>query len=230
MASAPRIVIQDDKGLTAADRLSLAALSGAVHPPGSPPNPVTAGLEWADATLRAMAWQDGRMVCHVGALLRAATMDGRAVKIGGVGEVMTAPDARRLGYAKAALEAMCRHLIEVQQVSFLMLFCAPALRGFYARLGWRPFAGKLLIGQRGSSMEFPLDAPMVHDGRPDRAARGYPGSERASLVTASHRQGGAFESQKPGAAYQTSTLSAGGPPRCRDRTGTGSPLSSRSAC
>jgi len=104
------------------------------------------------------------MVCHVGALLRAAIMDGRAVRVGGVGEVMTAPDARRLGYATAVRPVMCRHLIEVQHVSFLMLFCAPALRGFYARLGWRPFAGKLFIGQRGSSMEFHLDAPMVQDG------------------------------------------------------------------
>src|SRR5258706_16204344 len=98
MASALRIVILDDPLLAEADRLSLAALSDAVHPPGSPPNPVTAGLEWADATLRAMAWQEGRMVCHVGALLRAATMDGRAVRVGGVGEVMTAPDARRRGH------------------------------------------------------------------------------------------------------------------------------------
>jgi predicted acetyltransferase len=112
-----------------------------------------------------MAWQEGRMVCHVGALLRAAMMDGRAVKVGGVGEVMTAPDARRQGHAKAALKAMCRHLIEVQQVSFLMLFCAPALHGFYGRLGWRLFTGKLLIGQRGASIEFPLEPPMMQDGR-----------------------------------------------------------------
>ena len=164
MASAPRIDIQDDTGLTAADRRALTALSQAVHPPGSPPNPVTAGIEWADATIRAMAWQEGRMVCHVGALLRAAMMDERAVRVGGVGEVMTAPDVRRQGHATALLPVMCRHLSEVQQVSFLMLFCAPALRGFYGRLGWRPFTGKLFIGQRGGSIEFPLDPPLVQDG------------------------------------------------------------------
>ena len=172
MASTVRIVILDDSRLTAADRLSLDRLSTAVHPPGSPPNPVTAGLEWADATVRAMAWHEGRMVGHVGALIRAAVMDGRAVKIGGVGEVMTAPDARRRGYAKSALTAMCRHLIEAQRVSFLMLFCAPALYGFYGRLGWRSFTGKLLIGQRGDSIEFPLDPPLVQDGRETVPAAG----------------------------------------------------------
>jgi GNAT superfamily N-acetyltransferase len=172
MASAVRIVIRDDPLLTAADRLSLAELTDAVHPPGSPPNPVTAGLEWADATIRAMAWQEERMACHVGALVRVAVMDGRAVKVGGVGEVMTAPDARRQGHAKAALEAMCRHLIHVRQVSFLMLFCAPALYGFYGRLGWRFFTGKLLIGQRGASIEFPLEPPMVQDGRETVPASG----------------------------------------------------------
>ena len=115
MASAPRIVIQDDKGLTAADRQSLAALSGAVHPPGSPPNPVTAGLEWADATLRAMALA-GRahgLPCRRAAPRRHAWTAAR-VRVGGVGEVMTAPDARRQGHAKAALKAMWRHLIEVR--------------------------------------------------------------------------------------------------------------------
>ena len=121
------------------------------------------------------------MVCHVGALLRAATMDGRAVRVGGVGEVMTAPDARRQGHATAVLPAMCRHLIEVQQVSFLMLFCAPALHGFYGRLGWWPFAGKLLIGQRGDSIEFPLDPPLVQDGRRSRARRRCLGSCAAPL-------------------------------------------------
>jgi aminoglycoside 2'-N-acetyltransferase I len=164
MASAVRIVIRDDPLLTAPDRLSLDLLSNSVHSPGSPPNPVTAGLEWADETLRAMAWQEGRMVCHVGALIRDATMDGRAVKVGGVGGVMTAPDARRQGHAKAALMAMGRHLIEVRQVSFLMLFCAPALHGLYGSLGWRRFTGKLLIGQRGGSIAFPLEPPMVQDG------------------------------------------------------------------
>ena len=172
MASPVRIVILDDPLLTAADRLSLDLLSNAVHPPGSPPNPVTAGLEWAHETIRAMAWQEGRMVCHVGALIRAATMDGSAVKVGGVGEVMTAPDARRLGHAKAALAAMGRHLIEVRQVSFLMLFCAPALYGFYGSLGWRRFTGKLLIGQRGTSIEFPLEPPMVQNGTETMPAGG----------------------------------------------------------
>ena len=56
-------------------------------------------------------------------------------------------------------------MIEVQQVSFLMLFCAPTLHGFYRRLGWRPFTGKLLIGQRGDSIAFPLDPPLAQDGR-----------------------------------------------------------------
>ena len=105
------------------------------------------------------------MVCHVGALIRAAIIDGHAVRVGGVGEVMTAPDARRRGHATAALKAMCRHLIEVRQISFLMLFCAPTLYGFYGRLGWRPFTGKLLTGQRGDSIAFPLDPPLVQDGR-----------------------------------------------------------------
>jgi hypothetical protein len=139
-------------------------LSNAVRPPGSPPNPVTAGLQWADATLRAMAWRKGRMVCHVGALIRAAVIDGSAVKVGGVGEVMTAPDARRRGYARSVLSAMCRHLIDVQQVSFLMLFCAPALYGFYGSLGWRRFTGELLVGQRSGSIAFPLEPPLVQDG------------------------------------------------------------------
>jgi GNAT superfamily N-acetyltransferase len=165
MTPALRIVIRDDSLLTAADRLSLRELSDAVHPAGSPPNPVTAALEWVDSALRAMAWQEGRMVCHVGALLRPALIDGAAVTVGGIGEVMTMPDARRQGHATAVLSMISRHLIEIERVSFLMLFCAPALYGFYGRCGWRPLATRLLIRRHGEGIVFPLDPPLVRDGQ-----------------------------------------------------------------
>ena len=81
-----------------------------------------------------MIWDEERLVCHVGALVRSALIDGHAVLVGGIGGAMTAPARRRQGHARAALTAMRRHLIDERQVAFPLLFCAADLYRFYRQL------------------------------------------------------------------------------------------------
>jgi Acetyltransferase (GNAT) domain len=94
-----------DHLLPLAERQAINELSDAVYPPGVIPEWGLAPIEWAPQTVRVMLWEDGRLVCHVGALIRGALMDGRSVQVGGIGGVMTAPESRRRGYAQAALAA-----------------------------------------------------------------------------------------------------------------------------
>jgi predicted acetyltransferase len=159
-----RIELTPDHLLSAATRRQINELSEAVYPPGSTPDWAAAPIQWAPQTIRVMIWDDTRLACHVGALVRDALIDGRPVLIGGIGGVMTAPELRRRGHARTTLAAMRRHLIDDQKVHFALLFSAAGLHGFYGQLGWRLFAGAPLVEQRGKTIEFTRNQAMVQDG------------------------------------------------------------------
>jgi aminoglycoside 2'-N-acetyltransferase I len=159
-----RIDLAPDHLLSAATRRQINELSEAVYPPVSMPDLATVPTQWAPQTIRAMLWDDGRLLCHVGALARDALIDGRPVLVGGIGGAMTAPEFRKRGHARTALAAMRRHLIDDQNVDFSLLFCASDLYGFYGRFGWRLFADAPLVEQRGRTLEFTRHRAMVQDG------------------------------------------------------------------
>lgn len=158
-----RIDLKLDYLLTSTEREAINELSGAVYPPGAVPD-WGSWAEWAPQTVRAMLWEDRRVVCHVGALVRDALIDGRAVRVGGIGGVMTAPELRKRGFARAALAAMRTYLVDDQRTSFSLLFCADNLHGFYSKLGWRLFADLPFVEHGGVAMEFTLNPAMVQDG------------------------------------------------------------------
>jgi hypothetical protein len=159
-----RTDLTPDHLLSAATRRQINELSDAVYPPGSTPDWAVAPIQWAPQTIRAMVWDGRHLVCHVGALVRSALIDGRSVLVGGIGGAMTAPELRMQGHARTALAAMRRHLIDDQQVAFSLLFCAADLYGFYGRLGWQLFANAPLVELRGTTVEFTLNRAMVQDG------------------------------------------------------------------
>src|SRR5262249_21893737 len=107
---------------------------------------------------------DGCLLCHVGALVREVTIENRWVRVGGIGSVMTAPASRRCGYARTALDAMCRHLIGEQQMSFLLLFCPDDLCSFYGKLGWQFFLDAPLVERGNETVKFTLCRAMVQGG------------------------------------------------------------------
>lgn len=80
--------------------------------------------------------EDGRALSHVGVLKTKVRAGGREVTVGGIGGVVTVPEAqgRKLVHAAMlrAAEFMCGEL----QVEFGMLFCLSRLAPFYARQGW----------------------------------------------------------------------------------------------
>ncbi|MBR0835297.1 GNAT family N-acetyltransferase [Bradyrhizobium manausense] len=130
-----------------------------------------------------MLWEDERLVCHVGALIRDALTDSREVRVGGIGGVMTAPGSRERGFARAVLAAMRSYLVNDQQVAFSLLFCASNLHAFYGKLDWRLFAGTPLVEHRGVAMEFTLNPAMVQNWHLLGSRRREVGSARAALVS-----------------------------------------------
>ena len=105
----------------------------------------------------------GRLVCHIGVLVREATSDGAPVRIGGIGGVMTHPDARRVRHAAAGIGRAMSFLRDDQRCDFGLLVCDDDLISYYEGLRWRTFSGALLTLQRGETVPFTFNRVMVMD-------------------------------------------------------------------
>lgn len=142
--------------LSDADRAAAAALGELVYPPEVWADWPGWRIEWATPgwCVRTRT-EGGELASYVGVYLREAECDGRPVLVGGVGNVKTHPSARGRGYAARGI----RRAVEVfaeRGAGFAVLVCMPHLLGYYGRLGWREFAGRLLVRQRGEPTEFAL--------------------------------------------------------------------------
>lgn len=165
--------------LTAEEEEARRALTRAVYPPGAAPT-AGMGLTWAAPQWAVLAWEDGQLVSHVGIVTREATLDGRAVRIGGIGSVKTHPAARGQGHAGIALRRAVEFFAADPALAFALLVCLPPLVPYYGRLGWQPFGGTLLIEQPGGTVPFtanevlilPVHAPAPQAGTID--LRGLP--------------------------------------------------------
>jgi aminoglycoside 2'-N-acetyltransferase I len=97
----------------------------------------------------------------VGLLVRAGSLDGAAVEIGGVGSAKTHPRAEGRGYASAGLRLAAAALNDDHHVAVSLLVCRGHLLPFYNGLGWLSFAGHLFVDQPAGRTEFTLNCPMV---------------------------------------------------------------------
>jgi len=139
-----------------------APLFNAVWPPE-----VVATLPWAKvvfahAELRVLVEDETEgLVCHVGLYRREATWNGRKVRIGGIGGVLTHEGFRRRGLASVALNAATQTLKDERATDFALLFCEPHNSDFYRNRGWKPFTGEVFAEQPGGRIRFDVLMPMV---------------------------------------------------------------------
>jgi ribosomal protein S18 acetylase RimI-like enzyme len=103
----------------------------------------------------------GELASYVGIILREGTLDRRQVLLGGVGGIGTHPAARRRGYAQMALRRAIDYFREKPEVEFALLVCEEDLIPYYARLGWRVFAGQLIVRQHGEPTVFTFNRVMT---------------------------------------------------------------------
>ncbi len=105
----------------------------------------------------------GAVVCHVGIQRREVRWNGRGVRAGGIGGVLTREDFRRRGYASIALDAAIQTLRDEGSTDFALLFCEPHNVPFYTRRGWKPFDGEVYADQPEGRIRFEAIAPFVYD-------------------------------------------------------------------
>lgn len=131
------------------------------------PPEVVATLPWANvvfahADLRVLVEDETQgLVCHVGIYRREAMWNGRKVRIGGVGGVLTHPGFRRRGLASVALNAAIATLKDERATDFALLFCEPHNAAFYGNRGWKPFAGEIFAEQPSGRIRFDVIMPLV---------------------------------------------------------------------
>lgn len=147
---------------------AVGVLARAVYPPEEWTNWPGRKLEWEKPPMCVRIWDgEGKLASYVGVVLRRATLDGRSVLIGGVGGVKTHPAARGRGYAAMGIRRAIEFFHEQPEVAFALLVCDAPLIPYYAKLGWREFAGRTLVRQFGAESEFTFDRVMTHGIRSD---------------------------------------------------------------
>jgi hypothetical protein len=146
--------------LTDADSAAVAVLGAAVYSPAEHANWPGRHLEWDTPEWGVRVHDDGALVSFAGVYLRDATLDGNPALVGGVGNVKTHPAARGRGFAAAAVRRAGEFFAE-RNAAFGLLVCRAELVAYYGRLGWRPFAGRLVVRQRGEPADFTLNGAMT---------------------------------------------------------------------
>ncbi len=145
---------------------ALEALHAAVYPPKPRAESAAPPQEWALPQWHfIMRDANGQLISHVGAITRLCLCDQEEIPIGGIGGVMTHPSQRGKGYAGAGIRRMIEFLRQDRQVDMTLLFCAPRLRSFYRRFGFRSFAADSYVRQNGEKTMFPRDEIMVMPAR-----------------------------------------------------------------
>jgi RimJ/RimL family protein N-acetyltransferase len=163
-AKAPEVVTLDlVADLSDADRERVRLLSIAVYPPEQFADRPDRSVEWStpEWCVRVRDEED-ILVSYVGVYVREAECDGRPVRVAGIGNVKTHPGARGRGLAGLGIRRAIEFFCEQTGIAFALLMCDPRLLGYYARLGWREFRGRLLVRQCGSACEFTLNRVMTH--------------------------------------------------------------------
>jgi hypothetical protein len=92
---------------------------------------------WRPKNWHFITEEDGRVVSHVGVLETKVYAGGYEVTVGGVGGVVTVPEAQGRRHVHAAMRRAAEFMREQLKAEFGMLFCLTRLAPFYAAQGWR---------------------------------------------------------------------------------------------
>jgi aminoglycoside 2'-N-acetyltransferase I len=139
-------------------------LFDAVWPPDVVARLPWAGIVFAHAELRVLIQIEPEdVVCHVGVCRREITWNGRKMRAGGIGGVLTREDQRRRGYASIALNAALQTMKDEGATDLALLFCEPDDAPFYTSRGWKPFDGEIYAEQPGWRVRFNALAPYVYE-------------------------------------------------------------------
>jgi GNAT superfamily N-acetyltransferase len=121
---------------------------GTVRPLALPADTYT----WTPPTWSALIKFGQRVVAHVGITYRVIQVGQLGVPVAGIGGVMTLPDWRRRGYARALLTNATAFAAVQLWAPFAMVICPKEDTGFYQHLGWQIAEAPILCAQPGGQV------------------------------------------------------------------------------
>src|SRR6185503_9929458 len=102
-------------------------------------------LSWRPKDLHFLLYSDGALVSHLGVLKHVVSVNGEPATIGGVGGVVTVPEAQKRGFARQLMQHTAKFFKQEWEVDAGLLFCLPKMAAYYEALGWQEVEGPVLI-------------------------------------------------------------------------------------
>jgi GNAT superfamily N-acetyltransferase len=93
---------------------------------------------------------------HAAVLKHHAPVNGQSALIGGLGGVVTIPEAQRRGHAATLVNHAADFLRRQWNVDLALLFCIDPMVHYYEKLGWHTVTCPVLIDQPGGKIPSPF--------------------------------------------------------------------------
>lgn len=117
--------------------------------------------KWRPKELHFILDVDDQAASHVGLIDHTVKVAGQAVRVGGIGAVVTAGEMHGRGYAQKTLRYAERYMCEELKVEFGLLFCLDRLKPFYERQGWQLLNDMVEFDQPSGKMVSPLNVMVL---------------------------------------------------------------------
>lgn len=111
---------------------------------------------WRPKDYHFITEEDGRPLSHVGVVQAWVDVNGRRLRVGGIGGVVTRPEAQGRHLVHAAMQQASAFICHELGAEFGMLFCLPRLEPFYARQGWQALEDEIEIEQPAGRVVWPF--------------------------------------------------------------------------
>ena len=122
-------------------------------------------LNWRPKESHFLLRADGKVVSHVGVLKHVVSVESQPVTVGGVGGVVTVPEAQKKGFARALMLRAAEFFEQEWKADAGLLFCFPRLVPYYESLGWQVVERPVLIDQPYGKISSPLRVMVLPLGR-----------------------------------------------------------------
>ena len=101
------------------------------------------------------AREEGILAGRVGIIERTVSVKGQTIPIGGITGLITDPEKRKLGIAKALMDRAIAFMADELGVRYGFLLCREEIVTYYERLGWTVAPGQTSFDQKDGKRIWP---------------------------------------------------------------------------
>ncbi len=115
-------------------------------------------IDWHwEADCRFLGYHWWSLVGHVALFFESVTIGSERLTVGGIGGVVTLPDAQGLGVARELIEAVATYCAAQGNTDSLLLFCQDPLIGYYESLDFKRIEDPVWFRQGDEMVRSPIN-------------------------------------------------------------------------